>query len=75
MITLSKYILMLQVSEFVSGILVGLIWGVTNPLIKRGSLKVEQRKATAGSQCSWLEQWMPLLVPQLINQVCKYHVL
>lgn len=52
-------------------ILVGVLWGATNPLIKRGSVLVESKKS--GAQ-GWLAEWRALLttpsflVPQLLNQ-------
>jgi hypothetical protein len=52
--------------------LVGLLWGATNPLIKRGSLLVDSKKA---GQQGVLGEWRALLttpsflLPQLLNQV------
>lgn len=52
-------------------VLVGLIWGSTNPFVKRGSLKVEQhqlqrRSSRIAGLLSWLEP--SLLIPWLLNQ-------
>lgn len=50
---------------------VGTVWGATNPLIKRGSIIVEQRKAV---EHGLLSEWKALLttpaflIPQLLNQ-------
>lgn len=42
--------MLLSAHEALIGVLVGVLWGVTNPLVKRGSLQVEQRlKAAARS--------------------------
>ncbi len=56
-----------------SCVLVGLLWGATNPLIKRGSVLVAEKKAGAARR-GWLSEWGALLstpsflVPQLLNQ-------
>lgn len=57
-----------------SCVLVGLVWGATNPFVKRGSLKVEAKKARSGRQTGWLAELAALvttpafLVPQALNQ-------
>jgi hypothetical protein len=51
-----------------ASLLVGLIWGSTNPLIKRGSLQVEkyqQQHPNAGLR-AWLR--LSLILPWLVNQ-------
>lgn len=60
-------------------VLVGLLWGATNPFIKRGSVEVERKKkqGPAGKPASSgvLSEWRALLttpsflVPQLLNQL------
>lgn len=51
---------------------VGLLWGATNPLIKKGSVLVERQRGTGNA--SVLADWRALLttpsflVPQLLNQ-------
>jgi hypothetical protein len=53
-------------------VLVGLLWGATNPLIKRGSVTVEAKRA--GREGGVLGEWRALLttpsflLPQLLNQ-------
>ena len=55
-----------------SFILVGLLWGATNPLIKRGSIIVDSKKS---ARQGILGEWLALLttpsflLPQLLNQV------
>jgi len=74
---------MLVASEIAAAIIVGILWGFTNPLIKRGSVTVERRKreaggaaALGGKSSSWIAEWHALLatpsflIPQVINQVC-----
>lgn len=71
------------VSEIACGVLVGVLWGVTNPLIKRGGQLVEKRKAEAATSAGggvpgWAADWAALLstpsflVPQVINQVRRH---
>ena len=54
-------------------VLIGLLWGSTNPLIKRGSVTVEAKRGD--NQQSFLGEWRALLttpsflLPQLLNQV------
>lgn len=53
--------------------LIGLIWGVTNPLVKRGSV-IAERKLAAKRNRGVLQQWIVLLstpsflLPQALNQ-------
>lgn len=68
-------------SETAAGVLVGLLWGCTNPLIKRGSVQVQCQAAGgaapsgSGVIAEWRSEWRSLLrtpaflLPQLINQV------
>ncbi|GBF88456.1 hypothetical protein Rsub_01169 [Raphidocelis subcapitata] len=65
----------LALSEAAAAALVGLIWGVTNPLIKRGSIAVERRRAEGGpARAGWLGEAAALLqtpsflIPHAINQ-------
>jgi hypothetical protein len=58
--------------EALAGVVVGLIWGFTNPLIKRGSAALERRKVPGdGAAAEWraLLSTPSFLVPQLLNQV------
>lgn len=54
-------------------IIVGLLWGATNPFIKRGSVLVERKKLGKKS-AGFLSEWGALLttpsflLPQLLNQ-------
>jgi hypothetical protein len=64
---------------------VGLLWGATNPLIKRGSLAVERKKKAAAARAAdggaagagggFFAEWRALLttpsflVPQVLNQL------
>jgi hypothetical protein len=62
-----------MLGTILSFIVVGLLWGGTNPLIKRGSVSVEAKKAS-GKQ-GVIQEWRTLLstpsflIPQLLNQV------
>lgn len=68
----------MQRSDVVAPLLVGLIWGATNPLIKRGAVAAEEKKHKHKQQTTeeagWLNQWVlwlstpTLVVPQLVNQ-------
>ena len=63
-------------------VLVGLVWGATNPFVKRGALQVEEKKkarrsqppSKAGRLATWLGEVLPyittpsFLVPHLLNQ-------
>lgn len=58
-----------------AALLVGLLWGVTNPFVKRGSGKVDERvkRFASGSPAFSQQLWIWLttpsfLVPQLLNQ-------
>lgn len=63
-----------MLGSIASFVLVGLLWGATNPLIKRGSVIVESKKS-ARQRGGVLGEWLALLstpsflVPQLLNQV------
>lgn len=52
----------------VASLLVGLIWGSTNPLIKRGSLQVEQYQRQHPGCGFWAWLQLGLILPWLINQ-------
>lgn len=58
-------------------VLVGLVWGVTNPFVKRGSVVVAQKKAESRYLTSLSSEWTALLttpqflIPQLLNQTAS----
>lgn len=54
-----------------AALLVGLIWGSTNPFIRRGSLAVESAQAQQHSSNKQWQAWLTpaLLLPWLCNQL------
>lgn len=50
----------------VAALLTGLIWGVTNPFIRKGSIKVEAYEQQGIGWRSWLQP--SLILPWLLNQ-------
>lgn len=50
-----------------AAVLVGAVWGITNPFVKRGSVRAE---AAASAGAAWHASWVSpaLLLPWLANQ-------
>lgn len=54
----------------IAALIVGVIWGGTNPFIKRGSLVVEALQQQQGVNSRWHSWLSPsLCIPWLINQL------
>lgn len=50
----------------IAALLAGVIWGTTNPFIRKGSIKVEGYEQQGNGWCSWLQA--SLVAPWLLNQ-------
>ena len=67
----------LPLSTLLPSLLIGLLWGLTNPLVKRGSAVADRKQAAAAAKrgkALLTDSWVALLttpqflIPQLINQ-------
>jgi hypothetical protein len=58
-----------MISTILCCVFVGVLWGSTNPFIRRGSLKCQEKAAVSGQEAGWrcMLSTPALVVPQALN--------